>query len=95
MHLTHLTYRPASLPWPSLLERCLEQSIRLQLGKIISHDGHTVGSRVTTLTIAWLTGNLGWLPPPSASVTTQYPTMYREPGGKVKVQNWKYAFVPS
>lgn len=75
MHLTHLTYRPAAFPWPSLLERCLEQSISLQLGKIISHDGYTVGSRVTTLTIAWLTGSLGWLPLPS--VMTQYPTAYR------------------
>lgn len=75
MHLTHLTYRPSSLPWPSLLEMCLEQSIRLQLGKIISHDGYTVGSWVMTITIAWLTGSLGWLLLPS--VMTQSPTAYR------------------
>lgn len=75
MHLTHLTYRPSSLPWPSLLEMCLEQSISLQLGKIISHDGYTVGSWVMTITIAWLTGSLGWLLLPC--VMTQSPTAYR------------------
>lgn len=59
--LIHLTYR-TSLLSPAHLTRSQNTYIRLQLGRIISHNEYNREYWLFTLVIAWLAGNCGSLP---------------------------------